>query len=292
MSENEQTTRITCTSCPHACSISPQGTGRCRARVVESEGEDARIVSGNYGRIAAIALDPIEKKPLARFHPGTTILSIGSYGCNMNCPFCQNAEIAQEGDDVAWRPLDNEWIVQRALDMRNRGCIGVAYTYNEPLVGWEYVRDMAQRVHEEDMVNVLVSNGMANDAVLDELAPLIDAANIDLKCFSEEGYRSLGGDFATVCATIERLAKLETCHLEVTTLIVPGFNDDGRDVEAAAQWLASLDPGITYHVTRFYPANRMIATPPTPVPTMRRMAEIAHQYLDDVLLGNMPPGVV
>ena len=277
--------RATCVSCPHACSLSSGKLGRCRARV----GKDGQVASENYGRITSLALDPIEKKPLARFHPGTTVLSLGSYGCNMNCPFCQNASIAQvDGTHVGWQEASPEWIVERACALRNRGCIGIAYTYNEPLVSWEFVRDTGKLAHEAGLVNVLVSNGLATSAVLDEVAPLIDAANIDLKCFSEAGYRALGGDFATVKATIERLVASGTCHVEVTTLVVPGFNDDDAQIDEAARWLASLDSHIPYHLTRFHPAHRMSDVGPTPVDTMHRLAGVARTHVDDVLLGNMP----
>ena len=290
------TERAQCTACPHACSVAPGKTGLCRARVGAADGCESasgspRVVAGNYGRITSIALDPIEKKPLARFQPGTTVLSLGSYGCNMNCPFCQNASIAQVGEkDVGWHEVSPEWVVERALELRDRDCIGIAYTYNEPLVGWEFVRDIGVLAHEKGLVNVLVSNGMATSGVLDEVVPLIDAANIDLKCFTEEGYRTLGGDLATVKATIERLVTSGTCHVEVTTLIVPGFNDDEQQIDEAARWLASHDARIPYHLTRFHPAYRMTDVPPTPLDTMYRMAAVARKYMGDVLLGNMPWG--
>ena len=274
----------TCTICPHACTLKAGSLGRCRAR----RGSEGGIAAESYGRITSLALDPIEKKPIARYMPGTTVLSLGSYGCNMNCPFCQNASIAQVGaDDVPWREMAPAEVVDMALGLAGRRCVGIAYTYNEPLVSWEFVRDTAQLAHEHGLVNVLVSNGMAQSHVVDELAPLIDAANIDLKCFTAEGYRSLGGNLETVKRTIETLARTGTCHLEVTTLVVPGLSDDEQHMDDMASWLASLDQSVPYHLTRFFPQHRMRDARPTPIETLHRLAAIARTHLDDVMLGNV-----
>ena len=249
---------------------------------------DGEMRSESYGRITSLALDPIEKKPIARWKPGTTVLSLGGYGCSMDCPFCQNASIAQAGpDDAPWREMEPGEVVGQAIALARRRCVGIAYTYNEPLVFWEFVRDTAQLAHEAGLVNVLVSNGMATPAVIEEVVPLIDAANIDLKCFTDEGYRALGGDRQAVMHTIETLANAPNCHLEVTTLVVPGISDDVARMDEMASWLASLDPGIPYHLTRFFPRHRMSDAQPTPISTLRRMAEIAARHLDDVMLGNV-----
>lgn len=251
-------------------------------------GHGGSVVALGYGRITSIALDPIEKKPLARFMPGTTVLSLGSYGCNMDCPFCQNASIAQVGEhDVRWRTVTPTEVVDQAKSLRSHRCAGIAYTYNEPLVNWEFLRDTAKLAHEANFVNVLVSNGMATARVLDEVAPLIDAANIDLKCFTDEGYRSLGGNLTAAKRTIERLAFEPGCHLEITTLVVPGLSDDEASIDAMARWIASLNPAIPYHLTRFFPQNRMLNTEPTSIPLLHRLAEVAHVHLDDVMLGNV-----
>lgn len=243
---------------------------------------------GNYGRITSIALDPIEKKPLSRFHPGTTVLSVGSYGCTMDCPFCQNDSIAKAGEnDVTWWYMSPEELVQRARDLLWKRCIGIAYTYNEPLRGWRYVRDTGRLAHEAGLKNVLVSNGLASPYVLGEVAPIVDAANIDLKCFTEEGYRWLRGDLNVVKRTIQTLAELDTCHLEVTTLVVPGLSDDPAQIDAMSRWLASLDPGITYHLSRYFPRHRMLDVPATSVPLLYKLADVAHQNLPDVILGNV-----
>ncbi|MDO5116956.1 MAG: AmmeMemoRadiSam system radical SAM enzyme [Eggerthellaceae bacterium] len=276
--------RLTCGTCPHACSLASGQVGYCRARVSDGEA----IVPQSYGRITSLALDPIEKKPIARWNPGTTVLSLGSYGCTMRCPFCQNDSIAQVGaDGVQWFSATPQGIVQRALDLRYRGCIGIAYTYNEPLAGWEFVRDTAQLAHDAGLKNVLVSNGMVNAEPLAEVATLIDAANIDLKCFTEEGYRTLGGDLTAVKRTIETLVRSGTCHVEVTTLVVPGLNDTAKEIDALCTWLADIDPDIPYHLSRFFPHFKMMDARSTPISSMHELASVARTHMHDVLFGNM-----
>ncbi|WP_080797286.1 AmmeMemoRadiSam system radical SAM enzyme [Arabiibacter massiliensis] len=274
--------RAVCGACPHACSLADGQRGLCRARVARG----GRVVDENYGRVTALALDPVEKKPLARWRSGSNVLSVGSYGCNLRCPFCQNADIACAGpDDVRWREASPEALVDLALKTGPDN-VGIAFTYNEPLVGWEYVRDAGRLAHEAGLANVLVSNGMVNEGPLAEVAPLVDAANIDLKGFDQGFYDVVDGDFAAVKRAIETLAALPSCHLEVTTLVIPGLNDDAETIDAAAAWLASLDPSIPYHLTRFFPCHRMADRPPTPVETLRKLAAVARRHLDDVLLGN------
>lgn len=274
----------TCKTCPHECELAEGQVGLCRSR----RARDGVVAAEGYGRITSLALDPIEKKPIACWRSGTTVLSLGGYGCNMRCPFCQNASIAQAGaQDLAWREVTPQEVVEAALDLRDRRCIGIAYTYNEPLVAWEFVRDTARLAHEAGLVNVLVSNGMATEAVMADLAPLVDAANIDLKCFTAEGYRSLGGNLDAVKRSIGILAAEPGCHLEVTTLVVPGFSDDDEQVDSMARWLASLDPSIPYHLTRFFPQHRMQDVPPTPRATLDRLAAIAQRHLLTVILGNV-----
>lgn len=275
--------RVTCTVCPHGCNLAEGQHGTCRARIAR----DGEVVCENYGRITSIALDPIEKKPFAQFMPASNILSIGSYGCNMRCSFCQNASIAQVGaHDVHWRSMSPETIANMAVACVPQGNVGVAYTYNEPLVGFEFVRDCAQTIHERELVNVLVSNGQVNPAALEELLPLIDAANIDLKGFAPEVYRTLGGDLNATLHTIETFAKNPCTHLEVTTLIVPGLNDSHEQIAHEAQWLAALDPEIALHITRFFPCYKMLGANPTPVETIHSLIDTARRHLAFVYPGN------
>lgn len=275
--------KAVCETCPCHCRLEDGAFGACRARRAEGE----RVVCENYGRITSLALDPIEKKPLAFFHPGRPILSIGSYGCNLHCPFCQNDGISQHGvDEVATERMTPIMLADLAQRLaRERGNLGIAYTYNEPLVGWEFVRDCAKEIHARGLFNVIVSNGMAESAVVEELAPLVDAANIDLKGPSQEFYDWVGGDYRTVCRTIE-IFHAAGCHVEVTTLVVPGRNDKEADIDAIASFLAAISPDIPLHVTRFFPRYRLLDVPPTPVATVRALAEVARARLRHVLVGN------
>lgn len=277
--------RITCQVCMHRCSLLPGQRGVCRAR--KNEGE--KIVCDNYGQITSMALDPIEKKPLKKFHPGSLILSVGSCGCNLRCPFCQNHEISMTGrEDAETGYLSPEELADIALEWKERrraGNIGVAFTYNEPLVGWEYVRDTARLVRKHGMVNVLVTNGTASPEVLEELLPWIDAMNIDLKGFREDYYRMLGGDLETVKTFITKAAG--KCHVELTTLIVPGENDRLEEMEEEARWIESLNPEIPLHVTRFFPQYHMQDRRPTDTEQIYRLAERAGRYLKNVYVGNV-----
>lgn len=284
-----------CRVCMHQCNLNPGQTGICKAR----KNEEGKIVCVSYGQITSMALDPIEKKPLRLFRPGSLILSVGSFGCNLSCPFCQNYEISMasmqqsEGNVILKGRADTVCVscrelADKALEYRTSGNIGVAFTYNEPLVGWEYVRDTARLVRDAGMVNVMVTNGTASCEVLDELLPYIDAMNIDLKAFCRETYRELGGDLDTVKRFIVRAA--EECHVELTTLIVPGMNDDVGEMEEEAGWIASVEDKagrkIPLHVTRFYPRYRMTDRQATDVRQVYRLAETAGRYLEHVFVGN------
>lgn len=271
---------IACELCFHHCTLDEGQTGLCRARA----NQEGQIVPLNYGKLTALALDPIEKKPLRRFHPGSLVLSVGSFGCNLRCPFCQNAEIAAMGADIPTQDCPPEALVREAVRLRERGNIGVAYTYNEPLVGYEYVRDCAALVHEAGMLNVLVTNGTIEESPFRALLPLIDAVNIDLKGFTEQWYHTLGGDLETVKRSIVLAAQV--CHVEVTTLIVPGENDGEHEMRALTAWLASVSPDIPLHVSRFFPRHHMTDRPPTPVETVYHLAEVAQEQLQYVYTGN------
>lgn len=257
---------VVCRTCPRSCAIPAGGVGFCRAR----RNSGGVITAGNYGRITSLAVDPVEKKLLAWFHPGSLLLSVGSYGCNLRCPFCQNHQIAQAGeDDVPWREMSPDQLVELACAERKRDArvIGIAHTYNEPLVGWEYVRDCARLAHEHGLVSVLVSNGYANGEVIDQLTGLVDAANIDLKGLTASFCQECGFDPAVVRQTIARLATTGT-HVEVTTLVVPGRNDTPAEIATIAQWLHETSDDIAYHVTRVLvhlgcAAPLLMAVPPS-----------------------------
>ncbi len=255
--------------------------GNVRAR----KNENGKIVCGNYGQITSLALDPIEKKPLKMFHPGSMILSVGSYGCNLRCPFCQNHRISMAGAGEAETVfLSPQALVKRAKSCQREGNLGLAFTYNEPLVGWEYVRDAARLSRAAGMKNVLVTNGTASPDVLQELLLFMDAMNIDLKSFRRETYRKLGGDLDTVQQFILQAAA--SCHVELTTLIVPGQNDSVAEMEEEARWIASADRKIPLHVTRFFPRYQMSDRRAVSEQQIYRLAEAAGKYLDHVFTGN------
>ncbi|MCR4792247.1 MAG: AmmeMemoRadiSam system radical SAM enzyme [Lachnospiraceae bacterium] len=271
-----------CHVCPHHCRLSEGSVGRCHAR----KNENGESVCANYGRITSIALDPIEKKPLAFFYPGTKVLSVGSFGCNMSCPFCQNYDISAVGESFFQKlyHLSPEELASIAEEHIPDGNIGVAYTYNEALVGYEYVRDCARIVHEKGMKNVLVTNGNAELSVLEEILPYIDAMNIDLKCFSEEGYEKLSGSFDAVRNFITRAA--QEAHVEITTLIVPDLSDDINDMDREAEWLAGIDPDIPLHITRYFPRYKETKKS-TDIGLMEDLKKTAGAHLGRVLLGNV-----
>ena len=289
----EVTLMARCDVCFRRCDIPEGRRGFCGARACV----DGAVVPENYGRITALALDPVEKKPFRRFHPGGVILSAGSYGCNLRCPFCQNHDISWSAAAMACadsaETIAPEALVQLALKYKSRGNIGLAFTYNEPLVGWEFVRDAARLSHEAGMVNALVTNGTAHLRVLEAVAPHIDAMNIDLKGFTERYYtRVLGGSLDMAKAFIARAAQL--CHVELTTLIVPGENDSEEEMRALTAWVAGLTDAagtpiggdIPLHISRFFPRFHMTDRGPTEVRRVYRLADVARERLEYVYTGN------
>ncbi len=275
------TIRARCSICPRRCSIAEGRTGICLGRACIG----GKIVCQNYGRITSLELDPIEKKPLRRFHPGSMILSAGSYGCNLKCPFCQNHEISMAGPDFPSRTMAPEELVELALSLRPRGNIGIAFTYNEPLIGYEFVLDTCRLAKEKGLCTVLVTNGTLLEEPLLELLPFVDAANVDLKAFDEGFYKWIKGDLKCVRRFIELAAT--RIHLEVTTLVIPGRNDSEEEMDAEAAWLASLDPEIPLHISRFFPRYKCSDIEPTPVKTILRLSEIASRHLKHVYPGNI-----
>ncbi len=279
-----------CDACFRRCKIEEGATGFCGARACRG----GKIVADNYGKLTALALDPIEKKPLKMFMPGKMVLSVGSYGCNLRCPFCQNSGISwsQEAFDYrkAARTYAPEEIVKNAHDLQGRGNIGLAFTYNEPLVGWEFVRDAAKLCKEAGMKNVLVTNGTGSLKVLQEIKPYIDAMNIDLKSFSENFYKDfIGGDLRMTKDFIR--GALDSCHVELTTLIIPGKNDSDEEMRSLCAWVAGLEKEsgkkIPLHITRFFPHFKFADCDPTPVSAIRRLVEVARERLEFVFAGNV-----
>ena len=279
-----------CDVCFRHCKIEENKIGFCGARTCR----DGKITAANYGKITSAALDPIEKKPLKMFHPGKNVLSVGSYGCNLRCPFCQNSDIswsqrAFDFKDMA-ESFSPQQIVDKALELRTRGNIGLAFTYNEPLVGYEFVRDAARLSKEAGMENVLVTNGTASKKVLDEIKPYIDAMNIDLKSFSNKFYRNLiDGDFQMTKDFIA--GAVESCHVELTTLIIPEENDSEEEMKELSVWVSGLEKQfnkkIPLHITRFFPRFYMTDREPTPVDKIKRLVQVAEENLEYVFAGNI-----
>lgn len=271
---------IRCLLCPHGCLIQEDSTGRCRVRKnVPGKG----LVSLNYGLYSSVAVDPIEKKPLYHWHPGSKILSIGSVGCNMACPFCQNWPIATWAENLELTRFSPYDLVELAKD---HGLDSVAFTYNEPLVGFESLLESSSRLKEAGLKVVIVSNGLICREPLHKIAPYIDAANIDLKSFTQEGYKKLGGDLDTVRSTITTMYE-KGIHVELTHLVVPGINDDPKSFLSMVRWLSGLSSGVVLHLSRYFPNYRW-HEPATSLTLLRTFENIAKDYLDFVYLGNVP----
>lgn len=272
--------KVRCILCPHGCVIPPGGFGLCRVR----KNMEGILYAVNYGEVTAAALDPIEKKPLKKYMPGTYIFSLGTFGCNLACGFCQNWTIAH-GENPPSSFLSPEKAVALARELLPRGNIGLAFTYSEPLMWYEYVLDTAQAAKKAGLKNILVTNGYINPQPLKELLPFIDAVNLDIKAYTEEFYIDVcKGKLRPVLTSAKLFA--EACHLEVTTLIIPGFNDDPEGIRSLAKWLAGIDPDIPLHLSRYFP-NYKFDLPPTPRQTVERAARAAGEYLRNIYMGNM-----
>jgi pyruvate formate lyase activating enzyme len=269
---------VVCRLCPKECIIGEGLTGFCRVR----RNTGGKLYSQNYGACSSYALDPIEKKPLYHFYPGSHILSLGTWGCNFSCQFCQNWQIAQKSPQTT--ALAPEKAVEMATGVGERN-IGLAYTYSEPGVWYEYVLDTAKIAREQGLKNVLVTNGFINPRPLAQLLPYIDAFNIDVKAFNDRYYREVcSGRLADVRRTVETVAG--SAHVEVTCLVVPGVNDSTAELAAMAKWLAGLNKDIPLHFTRYFPNYKMTA-PPTPVATLAEACDTARRHLNYVYLGNV-----
>lgn len=270
---------VQCMLCPNRCILKEGMRGICDVRYAAG----GTLKSLNYGEISSLAIDPIEKKPLYHYKPGSVILSAGSFGCNFHCGFCQNYSISKEKPDTRYiAPGD---LVRLALHEKDNGNIGIAFTYNEPSIWYEYVLDTSILAKQNDLDIVLVTNGYINEEPLKKLLPYVDAVNIDLKAFNEEYYNKIcGGDLKSVMETIA-LAN-EKCHVELTTLLVNGYNDTPFEVGNAAKWISSIDKNIPLHLSRYFPSYKF-KTPPTPVENIMKCSNEARSYLNYVYTGNV-----
>lgn len=267
---------VRCLLCPHACRIAPGQAGRCRIR----RNREGILEASGYAHLVSMAMDPIEKKPLYHFHPGSHILSTGPNGCNLSCQFCQNWEISQS--DIPTARVEPEQLVQAALSHQS---LGIAYTYTEPLVWFEYLMDACALAKERGLANVLVTNGYVNPEPLEELLPLVDAMNVDLKSLDPDFYRTVcGGELAPVLGTIEKARG--RCLVELTNLVIPGLNDSPDQQRKLIDWVAGLDQGIPLHLSRYFPQHKM-RRPATSEITLIEFANRAREKLHYVYVGNI-----
>jgi len=268
--------RVECRLCPFNCSLLEGRTGICKGK--KNIGGSLKAI--NYGLTTSMNMDPIEKKPLYHFFPGSRILSIGPNGCNLKCNFCQNHNISQE--DYPTRFFSPEEVVNFAL---SRGSIGIAYTYTEPLIWFEYVMDCSKVARAKGLVNVLVTNGVINPDPLDELIPWIDAMNIDIKSMDERFYKKIcKGSLDIVLDNVRRAAG--SVHVEITNLVISGLNDSDDMFYKLTDFLAGLDPLVPLHFSRYHPDYQQTA-PPTPLETLERASAIASRKLKHVFIGNI-----
>ena len=274
-----------CKVCFRHCKIDEGQYGFCGVRTCR----DGAVVPENYGWLTAIALDPIEKKPLNRFYPGSRILSVGSYGCNLRCPFCQNSDISW-ADEVEISKRESKYVspeelTEIAQELKTKGNIGVAFTYNEPLISYEYMLDTAKLLKQKDLKVVMVSNGMADTETVGELFQYVDAMNIDLKGFTDHYYQDLlKGNRQMVMDFIEEAVK--HCHVELTTLIIPGENDSEEEMLELSKWVSELGEDIPLHISRFFPRFKMTDRDATSVKWIYHLKDVAEQNLKYVFTGN------
>lgn len=270
---------VLCFLCPHHCQIKKGHYGICKARL----NEEGRLFSVNYGEIAGLSIDPIEKKPLYHFFPGKNILSAGSFGCNLSCSFCQNYQSAKQIPPTTYMsPHD---LLNLIIEAKSANSIGIAFTYNEPAISYEYIFNIAPLIKSNDLKIVMVSNGFIEKEPLEMILPYIDAFNIDLKAFQDKFYKSnCKASLEPVKESIKRIAGKS--HLEITTLLIPGENDDMDEIDNLAKWLADIDPKIVLHLSRYHPAYQF-EKESTPVDTLIKARKIAQKHLAHVYIGNV-----
>jgi len=270
--------RVHCLLCPHGCRIAESQLGLCRVR----QNVEGSLRSLNYGRVSSVHWDPIEKKPLFHFHPGSLILSLGTIGCNLACSFCQNWTISQE--QAGTQRMPPEQAVRLALS--EAGNIGISYTYNEPFIWYEFVIEAAQLAKEAELKNVLVTNGYVNEGPLRQMLPYVDAMNVDIKAMSDSFYRELCRARAEPPRRTVEIAKEAGCLVEVTNLVVPNWNDSEEALTSFIDWAAGVDPEMPVHFSRYHPDYKL-TEPPTPAETLLRARDLAREKLRYVYLGNL-----
>lgn len=277
--------RIACEACNQHCVLHEGEYGICGIRQVQN----GKLILLTYGLAAAVNVDPVEKKPMFHFLPGSKVFSFGTVGCNFSCKFCQNADISQypkeHRHEITGRSLSPQQAVDAALAY---GCDSIAYTYNEPVVFFEYTYDTAKLAHEAGLKNIYVTSGYETHKAIDTIAPYLDGMNIDIKGFSQSFYKEIcGGSLKPVLDTIDYAHK-KGIWIETTTLLIPGYNDSDDEIRAIAQFQADLDPTIPWHISGFHPMYKMLDTPRTPPSTLRHAYDIGKEAgLKYVYVGNI-----
>ena len=276
--ESIGSSRIHCHLCPNECIISNGKRGNCGVRI----NKGGVLYSEIYNKTTGISLDPIEKKPLYRYHPGEEILSLGTRGCNLHCLFCQNWHISQELG-APTQEITSAQVVDKAKLIKS---FGIAYTYNEPFVWYEFVLETAKLARQNGLKNVLITNGYVNMDPLAEMLPYIDAMNIDIKSFDEDFYlKTCGGRLKPILEVVKRSAR--ACHIELTNLIIPTLNDSKASIKKMVDWVYdNLGAETPLHLSRYFPCYKM-DLPPTPVETLKMAERIAKEKLKYVYLGNI-----
>ncbi|GBE56666.1 pyruvate formate-lyase 1-activating enzyme [archaeon BMS3Bbin16] len=276
--------RVKCSTCAWRCTIKEGQRGFCGVR----ENRGGKLIALNYGLVSSVNVDPIEKKPLFHFYPGTSVFSLGTVGCNFRCLHCQNYSISQVSIDESIRGLV-EYLPEQTIEMAKKsGCRGIAWTYNEPTIWFEYTYDSARLAKAEDLYTVYVTNGYMTNEALEMIAPFLDAMNIDVKGFTQEFYTKLCQTrLKPVLETVERAYKLGI-HIELTYLVIPGRNDSPDEITRFTDWVSRIDSDIPVHFSRFHPDYKLTDVPMTPTKTLEETLDIAKKNLSYVYLGNVP----
>jgi len=285
LSKEIKSGKVLCEACSQACVLSEGEYGICGVRKVE-DGELKLLV---YGLAAALNIDPVEKKPMFHFLPKSDVMSVGTVGCNFSCKFCQNYDISQypkeHSHQIVGQKLPPERIVELAIE---NGCDSIAYTYNEPIVFFEYTYDTAKLAHEKGLKNIYVTSGYETHKAIDLLAPYIDGMNIDIKSFSNEFYKEICGARLKPVLEAVRYAHSKGIWIEITTLLIQGKNDSDEEIREIAKFIASVDNSIPWHLSAFHPMYKMLDVPRTPVSTLRRAYKIGQEEgLKYLYVGNI-----
>lgn len=280
--------KVQCDLCPWNCKISEGKVGVCGVR----KNEDGKLYSLIYNQVSSVAIDPIEKKPLSHFHSGTKVFSVGTFGCNLLCGHCQNWQIAhvkpEAGAVSSLKVITPEQLVQMALES---GSAGIAWTYNEPTIWFEYCYDGARLAKPAGLYTVWVTNNYINQEPLDQIAPYLDAYRVDVKGFNSEAYFKLANikDFQPILLAAERAKNKWHLHVEIVTLIIPTINDDDQQLQGIVEWIvAKLGPDTVWHINRFFPYLEFAHLEPTPMATLEKARKIGHNAgLKHVFIGNV-----